>query len=185
MGRAALGVSTALAVVGAIGLGVATNTSEPIQVPSIGVCGSPPDSAAAHFRSMAASFVIKNTSGSPVTIRGLRATMLVGLASARVTIKAGADADEIRHYRLEATVAVSSSEVAKSSPVAPDGSTTIAAHSFATVITSMTLADGAMAGRATDFQLATTGALGTIRTQTIPASVGLGVDGAACTALDQ
>jgi hypothetical protein len=166
-----------------VGLGVVSQTPEKVQTPSIGVCGSPAPAAAQGFRSMAASFVIHNASAKAVRIRGLRPTTLDGLASARVTVALGAAADEKLDFAVGATVGVPASDVAKSHPVATDGSTVIPAHSYATVITSMTLSDGHTAGRAADFELATVGPLGTVRTQLIDASVGLGRTGAACTAL--
>lgn len=178
-----LGASTTLAVAAAVGLVVAAPSATPIHGPTIGVCGSPAKAASARSHSMAASFVIWNTSGSPVTILGLRPATRVGLESARVTLAPGGDIGDASFYRVGASVGVPADEVAKSSAVTTDRSATIAAHSASTVITSMTLADGATAGRAADFQLATAGPLGTIRTQTIHASVGLGIDSSACSAL--
>ncbi|ARC58008.1 hypothetical protein AS850_13060 [Frondihabitans sp. 762G35] len=186
-GRIVMGVSTALALVGAVGFAFQLHTSEPIQGSSVGVCGWPQVRPLTSPYSMAASFVIKNTSGSPVTLRGLHATKLVGLRSAGVTVSVGADADESENYRVEAAVGVPADEVAKSTPVSLDAplTLTLAPHSFARVITKMTLADGARAGYATDFALATDRPLGGIETQTLTASVGLGVDGDACSALGQ
>ncbi len=184
-GRIVIGVSTALALVGAVGFGLQLRISEPIQGSTLHACGSPQVRALTSPYSMAASFAIKNTSGSAVTIRGLHATKLVGLRSARVTVSVGADADESENYRVEAAVGMPADEVAKSAPVSLDAPLTLAPHSFATVITSMTLADGARAGYATDYALATDRPLGGIETQTLTASVGLGVDGDACSALDQ
>lgn len=188
VGSVVLGVSTALAITAAVGAVIAISAPQPVQGPEpirgpqIGVCGSPQESDSATFHSMAASFLIKNTSGSPVTIRGIRPQTLKGLASATVTLAPGADPGEIAHFRVGASVGVPAADVAKSSPIAADG-TTLAAHSYATVITSMTLADGARAGSAGDFELASEGPSGSLHTQMIRASVGLGVDDLACSAL--
>lgn len=191
VGSVVLGVSTVLAITAAVGAVIAISASqpsqpvggpEPIQGPQIGVCGSPQESDAATFHSMAASFLIKNTSGSPVTIRAIRPQTLKGLASATVTLARGADPGEIAHFRVGASVGVPAADVAKSSPIAADG-TTLAAHSFATIITSMTLADGTRAGSAGDFELTSDGPSGSLHTQMIRASVGLGVDDLACSAL--
>ncbi|MBF4577139.1 hypothetical protein [Frondihabitans sp. VKM Ac-2883] len=188
VGSVVLGVSTALAITAAVGAGIAISASqpaqgsEPIQGPQIGVCGSPQESDAATFHSMAASFLIKNTSGSPVTIRAIRPQTLKGLASATVTLARGADDKKTDGYEVAASIGVPATEVAHSSPVAADG-TTIAPHSFATIITSMTLADGARAGSAGDFELTSKGPFGTFHTQMIRATVGLGVDASACTDL--
>jgi hypothetical protein len=188
VGSVVLGVSTALAITAAVGAVIAISAPqpvqgpEPIQGPQIGVCGSPQKSDAATFHSMAASFLIKNTSGSPVTIRAIRPQTLKGLASATVTLAPGADDKKTDGYEVAASVDVPATEVAHSSPVAANG-TTIAPHAFATIITSMTLADGARAGSAGDFELTSDGPSGSLHTQMIQASVGLGVDSSACSAL--
>lgn len=189
LGRVVLGVSTALAGIAAIAFGVeiaAGNVpplSDRIQGPSIGVCGSPATATVTGQHSMAASFVIKNTSNSPVTIRGLRPTSLVGLASAQVTIANSVDSRDVRYFRVVAAVGVPAEVVSKSFPIKPDGSTTLAAHSYATVITSMTLAPGAKAGSAGNYKLTTEGALGAIDSQTIRASVGLGITSSDCSTI--
>ena len=192
-GRIVLGVSTALAVVAAAGLivelslsgagGVEAPRAAPVKGPTIAVCGSPSDPAAEPFRSMAASFVIKNTSDSPVILEGLRATTLDGLASARATVSLGAAHDESRGYKSGAAVGIPAADVARSSPVSRAHPITLAPHSYATVITSMTLADGVDAGRASDFELDTKQDGGEVTAQIIRATVSLGVSGDACRVL--
>lgn len=181
-----IGVSTVLAVVAAIAFGVELASSheaplsERLQGPSIGVCGSPATATASGQHAMAASFLIKNTSDSPVVIRGFRPTNLANLASARVTLAKGVDPRDIPSWRVGAAVGVPADVVSKSSSIKPDGSTIVAAHSYATVITSMTLAPGTKSGSASEFNLTTEGALGEIDTETIHVSVGLGITSSDC-----
>lgn len=132
---------------------------------------------------MAASFVIKNTSDSPVILEGLRATTLDGLASARATVSLGADHDESRGYKSGAAVGIPAADVARSSPVSRAHPITLAPHSYATVITSMTLAARVDAGRASDFELDTKQEGGEVSAQIIRATVSLGVSGDACRVL--
>jgi hypothetical protein len=185
-GRVVVGVSTVLAVVAAIAFGVELASSheaplsERIQGPRIGVCGSPAAATASGRHSMAASFLIKNTSDLPVVIHGLRPTNLVNLASARVTVAKGADPRDIPSWRVGAAVGVPADVVSKSSSIKPDGSTILAAHSYATVITSMALARGAKSGSAAEFNLTTEAALGGIDTEIIHVSVGLGITSSDC-----